>query len=117
MQWDMNFALSILPRLYEGVLITIQATVLGALFAFSFGLVLAVSRIATGRFVSGTIYWLSEFIRRTPLLVQLYFLFFLLPEAGIVLSPLTAGVIGLGLHYSTYTAEVYRAGIENVDKG
>jgi polar amino acid transport system permease protein len=60
---------------------------------------------------------LTEFIRGTPLLVQLYFIFFVLPDVGIVLPPLVAGVIGMGLHYATYTAEVYRAGIENVPKG
>ena len=58
-----------------------------------------------------------EFIRGTPLLVQLYFIFYVLPGAGILLSPLVAGVIGMGLHYATYTAEVYRAGIENVARG
>src|SRR5690606_22515849 len=51
------------------------------------------------------------------LLVQLYFLFYVLPDIGILLSPLVAGVIGLGLHYGTYTAEVYRAGIDNVPRG
>jgi polar amino acid transport system permease protein len=58
-----------------------------------------------------------EFIRSTPLLVQIYFLFFVLPDFGIRLSPLTTGVLALGLHYSAYTAEVYRAGIEGVPKG
>jgi polar amino acid transport system permease protein len=58
-----------------------------------------------------------EFIRGTPLLVQLYFIFYVLPDAGILLPPLVAGVIGMGLHYATYTAEVYRAGIENVARG
>lgn len=117
MDWDTEFAISILPRLAEGVVITIQATLLGSLFAFTFGLILAIARMVSGPILSPVIYWASEFIRRTPLLVQLYFLFYLLPEIGVVLSPLAAGVIGIGLHYSTYTAEVYRAGIENVDRG
>jgi polar amino acid transport system permease protein len=56
-------------------------------------------------------------IRSTPLLIQLYFLFFVLPHVGVTLPPFTSGVIGLGLHYSTYTSEVYRAGIESVPKG
>ena len=58
-----------------------------------------------------------EFIRSTPLLVQVFFLFFVLPDIGIKFDPLPTGVIALGLHYSTYTAEVYRAGIEAVPKG
>jgi polar amino acid transport system permease protein len=61
--------------------------------------------------------FIAEFIRGTPLLVQLYFIFYVLPDLGITLSPLVAGVIGLGLHYGTYTAEVYRAGIDNVARG
>ena len=61
--------------------------------------------------------FVAEFIRGTPLLVQLYFLFYVLPDLGILLSPLVAGVIGLGLHYGTYTSEVYRAGIDNVPRG
>ena len=59
----------------------------------------------------------NDFIRGTPLLVQLYFLFFILPDLGILLSPLAAGVIGLGIHYSAYISEVYGAGIDNVSKG
>ncbi|MBB4423861.1 polar amino acid transport system permease protein [Bradyrhizobium sp. CIR48] len=57
-----------------------------------------------------------EFVRGTPLLVQLYFVFYVLPDIGILLSPLTAGVATLGIHYATYTSEVYRAGIDNVDR-
>jgi polar amino acid transport system permease protein len=57
-----------------------------------------------------------EFIRGTPLLVQLYFLFYVLPDAGLLLPPLLAGVIGLGVHYSTYMSEVFRAGVENVHR-
>jgi polar amino acid transport system permease protein len=117
MEWDTGFALEILPRLARGVVVTVEATLLGALFAYVFGLAIAVARLASDETTSRAIYWSTEFVRRTPLLVQLYFLFYLLPEIGIVLSPLAAGVVGLGLHYSTYTAEVYRAGIENVDRG
>ena len=55
-----------------------------------------------------------EFIRTTPLLAQLYFIFYVFPQFGLALSPLAAGVIGLGLHYSTYLSEVYRAGIDSI---
>ena len=96
---------------------TVQATFVGAFLAYVLGLFVAIlkmSRLASVRVVT---YWTSEFIRRTPLLVQLYFLFYVLPDMGIFLSPFMAGVIGLGLHFSTYTSEVFRAGIENVPKG
>ena len=58
-----------------------------------------------------------EFVRSTPLIVQLFFLFFVLPGFGVTLPPLTTGVLGLGVHYACYLAEVYRAGIEGVPKG
>ncbi len=58
-----------------------------------------------------------QFIRGTPLLVQLYVIFYVLPDIGIRLPALVAGVIGIGLHYATYTAEVYRGGIEAVPRG
>src|SRR5690606_19992358 len=58
-----------------------------------------------------------QFIRGTPLLVQLYVIFFVLPDMGIVLPAFLAGVIGLGLHYACYMSEVFRAGINDVPSG
>ncbi|WP_353645360.1 ectoine/hydroxyectoine ABC transporter permease subunit EhuD [Mesorhizobium sp. WSM2239] len=117
MEWDWNFVWQIFPTLVEGVKITILATVLGSALAAIVGLAIALARRSPNRLLSRTVGFLAEFIRGTPLLVQLYFIFFVLPDIGILLSPLVAGVIGLGLHYGTYTAEVYRAGIENVPRG
>ena len=117
MEWDWNVAMDVMPRLASGLVVTVQATFVGAFLAYVLGLFVAIlkmSRLASVRVVT---YWTTEFIRRTPLLVQLYFLFYVLPDMGIFLSPFMAGVIGLGLHFSTYTSEVFRAGIENVPKG
>ncbi|MGH7868345.1 MAG: amino acid ABC transporter permease, partial [Candidatus Dormibacteraceae bacterium] len=58
-----------------------------------------------------------EFIRGTPLLIQLYFLFYIFPTYGVTLPALETGIVGLGLYYSTYASEVYRAGIESVPRG
>ena len=97
---------------------TVQATFVGALLAYVIGLFIAILKMSKIAFVRMVTYWTTEFIRRTPpLLVQLYFLFYVLPDVGIFLSPFFAGVVGLGLHFSTYTSEVFRAGIENVPKG
>lgn len=117
MEWDWEFVWQIMPTLLEGFKITLIATVLGAAVAGVVGLLLAIMRRSPLPFVSPVIGFVSEFIRGTPLLVQLYFIFYVLPDIGIRLSPLLAGVIGMGLHYATYTAEVYRAGIENVPRG
>jgi polar amino acid transport system permease protein len=117
MDWDWNFVREILPTLIDGLKITILATFLGAIVAAIVGLGFALLRRSRLPFVAKPAGFVVEFIRGTPLLVQLYFIFYVLPDIGIRLPALVAGVIGLGLHYGTYTAEVYRAGIENVPRG
>jgi polar amino acid transport system permease protein len=117
MEWDWAFVIQILPTLIEGVKITILATVLGYVLAAILGLAIAIIRRSKNKLISRPMGFVAEFIRGTPLLVQLYFIFYVLPDLGLTLSPLVAGVIGLGLHYGTYTAEVYRAGIDNVARG
>jgi polar amino acid transport system permease protein len=117
MEWDWNFVWQIMPTLLEGLKITILATVLGAAVAAVVGLVFAILRLSAPKPIARVVGFILEFIRGTPLLVQLYFIFYVLPDIGISLPALVAGVIGLGIHYGTYTAEVYRAGIENVPRG
>jgi len=117
MEWDWNFVWQIMPTLLQGLKITLIASVLGAIVAAIVGMVFAVLRRSPLAVVSKTTGFVVEFIRGTPLLVQLYFIFYVLPDIGIRLPALVAGVIGLGLHYGTYAAEVYRSGIENVPRG
>src|SRR5690606_29912590 len=106
--WDWQFAFEVLPAILHGLLVTIQATVLGSALAYVLGLVFALLRRSPIRLVSGGVWLFMEFVRSTPLLVQLFFLFYVLPLVGITLSPMVTGVIGLGLHYATYPAEVSR---------
>lgn len=115
--WNWEFAFDILPALLQGLLVTFQATVLGSLLAFSLGLVLALLMRSSFRPLRVIVRGFVEFVRSTPLLVQVFFLFFVLPDFGIVLNALTVGVLALGVHYATYTSEVYRAGIDAVPKG
>jgi polar amino acid transport system permease protein len=115
--WNWSFAFSILPDLAKAVQITIAATLAAFVLAVSIGLVLALCRRSALRPVAFGAQGLIEFIRSTPLLIQLYFIFYVLPEHGFALSPFTAGVIGLGLHYSAYLAEVYRSGIDAIPRG
>lgn len=117
MTWDWQFVGKILPDMLAGLLVTIEATLLGSVLAMTLGLLFAFGqRVQSAAFRRATRFFV-EFIRRTPLLVQLYFLFYILPDWGIILSPLTCGVFGLGLHYAAYTSEVYRGGIDNVARG
>lgn len=120
-EWDTSgplvFAISILPILLWGLVVTIEATILGFVIALLFGLVLAVLNSAPSRFISWPARLFTEFVRDTPLLVQLFFLYYVLPEFGLVFPAFLTGALALGLQYSAYTSEVYRAGIEAVHRG
>lgn len=116
--WDWDFAWAVLPDVVVGGLwVTVKITVLGSLNAYVFGLVLALLRRSQIRFVSTVTGLFVEVVRSTPLLVQVFIVFFVFPDLGLTLSAETAGVLAFGLHYSTYAAEVYRAGIEAVPRG
>ncbi|MGH3518328.1 MAG: ectoine/hydroxyectoine ABC transporter permease subunit EhuD [Haloechinothrix sp.] len=117
MKWDNEFALSILPELFNGLLVTLQVTFAGIAIALVIGLVVAVVRYVRIPVLSHVFNFYVQFVRGTPLLVQAYTVFFILPDYGLTLSPLLTGIIVMGVNYSAYTAEVYRAGIEGVDKG
>ncbi|MBA1276138.1 MULTISPECIES: ectoine/hydroxyectoine ABC transporter permease subunit EhuD [Pseudomonadaceae] len=114
--FDWAFALEILPRLLDASLKTIGITLAGFSIAIVLGLFLAVGRRSRQRWLSWPVTGLIEFIRSTPLLIQVYFLFFVLPNYGLNLSALQAGIIGIALHYACYTAEVYRAGLDAVPR-
>jgi polar amino acid transport system permease protein len=117
MTWDWEIVKEFLPEVGAGLVTALEATVLGFALALVLGLVFVIWRRSKIRWVSAIGAFVIEFIRGTPLLVQLFFLFFVLPEIGIIMSPLITGVIGLGLHYATYVSEVYRAGIDGVPVG
>ncbi|MFD7612261.1 ectoine/hydroxyectoine ABC transporter permease subunit EhuD [Streptomyces sp. NPDC059828] len=117
MNWDWSAVADFMPRFWDGVLVTLQTLVLGSLLSFTLGLVWALALRSELRLLRWPVGLITEFIRCTPLLVQLFFLFFVLPEWGVQFSALTTGTIAIGLHYSTYTAQVYRAGIDAVPAG
>ncbi|MFP5466220.1 MAG: ectoine/hydroxyectoine ABC transporter permease subunit EhuD [Gammaproteobacteria bacterium] len=115
--WDWAYAWDVLPILGEASLITLQATGLGFLLALLLGLVFAIGRMAGPLWLRLSFGALVEFVRSTPLLIQIFFLYYVMPEFGLTLDALPAGVLALGLHYGAYCAEVYRAGLENVPRG
>jgi polar amino acid transport system permease protein len=120
-EWDTStaasFALSILPILLIGLTVTLQAAAAGFGIALALGLVFALLRRSRVRAVSWTTAVVVEFVRDTPLLVQLFFLYYVLPEYGVTLPAFLTGAIALGLQYSAYTSEVYRGGIDAVPRG
>jgi polar amino acid transport system substrate-binding protein len=85
--------------------------------AILLGLLVAVGRMFGPAFVRAPLTLYVEFLRGTPLMLQLYFLFFLLPEVGITLPAFSTGILGLALNYSAYESEIYRAGLQAIPPG
>ncbi|MFF3937721.1 ectoine/hydroxyectoine ABC transporter permease subunit EhuD [Streptomyces phaeofaciens] len=117
MNWDWDAVRDFMPLFLDGLAVTLQALALGSLISFTLGLVWALLMRTPTRWVRWPVGIVTEFVRDTPLLVQLFFLFYVLPEWGLTLSAMSTGVVAIGLHYSTYTMQVYRAGIEAVPAG
>lgn len=117
MSFDVAYALSILPALLRASMLTLAATLGGMALALVFGLASVMLRMSRVRVVSWTASAVTQIVRTTPLLVQLYLLFYVLPAYGVVMSAFATGVLGLGIHYGSYLSEVYRSGIESVPRG
>src|SRR5690606_21882577 len=113
--WDVEFTQILIPALLKGLWVTVQATVFGYALALVRGLAIAIVRRVP--VVGPAAFVVMEFIRTTPLLIQLVFVFFAVGGVMTSLSPLVIGTVVLGVHYAAYTAEVYRSGIEGVAKG
>lgn len=115
--WDWNYAFDVLPEIASALWITIGATIAGFVLALILGLVWTLLLRSNSKILTTATKGVVRFIRNTPLLVQLFFIFYVFPEFGLALQPFTAGVIGLGVHYSTYLSEVFRSGIDSVGPG
>lgn len=115
--WDWAFVLEILPMILSAAKVTLLATLLGSILAILVGLSFALLRRSKLVLLRVVTYWIVEFVRSTPLLVQIFFLYYVLPEFGISMSPLLTGVLALGLHYGAYLSEVFRSGIDGIEKG
>ncbi|MBB2926086.1 amino acid ABC transporter permease [Paraburkholderia silvatlantica] len=114
--FDLHDANSYVPDLLKGALTSIELTFSILALSLPFGLLLAIARIGRARLPRAIASVYIEVIRGTPALLQLFYIYFVLPSFGIRFAPFTAGVIGLSINYSAYLAEVYRAGIEAVPK-
>jgi len=106
-----------LPLLGKGALITVEVFVCSLAVATLLGMVWALMRVSGVRSLMQFSKVLINVIRGIPILVQLFYIYFVFPEIGVQLSAFQAGVIGLGFAYSCYMAEVFRSGIEAVDPG
>ncbi len=115
--FDLQYAARILPDLLRASMYTILITLIGFAIALVLGLALAILRRSAIRPLARATGFFVEFIRSTPLLIQVYVLFYVIPVYGVTMSALTAGTIGIAVHYACYTSEVYRAGLNGVARG
>ena len=110
-------AIESLGPLLAGLLITVELTVIVICLSLVFGLLVALARMFGPRPLAWLVLSYVEVIRDTPLLLQLIYIYYVLPEVGIRLDGFTASVIALTLNYSAYISEVYRSGIQGIGKG
>ncbi|NDZ15498.1 ectoine/hydroxyectoine ABC transporter permease subunit EhuD [Variovorax sp. WS11] len=113
----LQHARDFLPILLQGAVVTVQVTLLSFLLSSALGLALALMKLSPVRALSLTGSAVINVIRGLPIIVQLFYIYFVLPEFGVQLTAFQAGVIGLGIAYSAYQAENFRGGIEAVDAG
>lgn len=113
--WNWDHAFAVFPELiWRFLTVTLVVTVVASIIAAILGLIIAVLRRITPRLVAGIITAIMNFIRMTPIVVQLLFAFYALPAQ---IPPIAIGIGIFGIHYATYMAEVYRAGIDAVPAG
>jgi polar amino acid transport system permease protein len=106
-----------LPILLQGVWLTIVVTFGSLILSTLLGMVWALMRVSPVRALQQLAKAIVNGIRGIPILVQLFYIYFVMPEFGVTLTALQASIIGLGIAYSAYQAENFRAGIEAIDKG
>src|SRR5229473_506311 len=110
-------AAEFLPILLQGVWLTIVVTMGSLLLSTALGLLWALMRVSGLRVLQGLSAGLINVIRGIPIIVLLFYLYFVMPDFGITMTALQAAILGLGIAYSAYQAENFRAGIEAIDKG
>ena len=115
-EWRWDFAIEILRQMLLATLNTILAAGIGYAIAAIVGLLFLLGQRTPIKIVNMINREIVEFIRSTPLLIQLFFVYFVLPQFGITLSAWVCGMITIGLHFGTYLSEVYRGALEGVPK-
>lgn len=116
MEWRWEFVWEILPRMLWATLNTLAAAGIGYSIALVVGLVFLLAQRTRFTWLNRIVREIVEFIRSTPLIVQLFFVYFVAPQFGVTLTAWTSAMLTIGLHYGTYLSEVYRGGLEAVPR-
>jgi len=115
-EWKWDFAFQILPQMLRATLNTIMAAGVGYAIAAVVGLLFLIGQKTPSKIINAIVREIVEFIRSTPLLIQLFFVYFVGPQFGVTLSAWVCAMITIGLHFGTYLSEVYRGALEGVPK-
>lgn len=116
---DFNFGLfvKILPQLWQGFLMTLLLSVLGMIFATVIGMFVGIARLSKSRWLTIPTTLYVEIVRGTPLMLQILIIYYALPSIGINLEKIPAGVFALAFCYGAYISEIFRAGIQSIERG
>lgn len=115
-EFKFNILIDAYPLLLEGLLVTVKISILAFIFALLVGIVVGVSRSNSKR-LNRLLALYVEVFRGTPLLIQLFFIYYGLPSLGLKMNNYTAGVIGLGLNGGAYISEIIRGALYSVERG
>jgi polar amino acid transport system permease protein len=113
----MSYIFSILPPLLEGFRVTLEIFFATLLFSLPLGLFLALARISSVKPLAAAVGFYIWFLRGTPLMLQLFFFYFALPGVGILLPDFWAALAAFVFNYAAYFAEIFRAGIQAIERG
>ena len=114
---DLDLMVKSAPFLLKGAAYTVELSLGGMIFGLTLGFVIALMRLSKRKLLRGIARTYVSFIRGTPLLVQLFVIYYGLPQFGISLDPIPSALIGLTLNVAGYTGEILRAAIASIDKG
>ena len=117
MEFQLSTVIDILPLLLKGAQLTLLISVSAFALALIGGFIIWRLTVSAPKWVAICVTMIADFIRSTPLLVQVFFVYFVGPSYGLVLDPVWAGILTFGLHYSCYLSEVYRSAFLSVPNG
>lgn len=115
--FDWSLAREALPALLRGLVITVELTFIVIAISLVLGIFVALGRMSKHRLLSVLVGFYVDFMRATPLLLQLIYIYYVLPTLGIRFEPFMAAIVGLSLNYTAYLSEVYRSGIQAIPRG
>lgn len=117
MGFDVAYFLENIPHLLKGAILTVELSVLAIMIGFSMGVLIGMARLSKSRLMRYPAFTYINIIRGTPLLVQLFLIYYGLPQFGIKFSPFIAALTGMALNDAAYVAEITRGAIQSIEKG